>query len=165
MKRSILALTLCFVASYNYAQTSYYKGEWTKKDKSDLFTGILKVEMKKDGRVNGEIVWLYLAADSTDASLLEMYKGKKGRQAIEVVEGRYSPMTNELYWAGEEKIDPDNIISLDIYNLKISADKQVIYGTTDSNGTNSGLFYAIKMNGAAATAFNAAKNKVKVKRK
>ena len=164
MKKLLLASLLCTAFYCSQAQVAYYKGEWTMVDKHDLFTGVFRLETKNDGRVNGQLIWLYLATDSSDNVMIDMYKGKKGRQGIEIVEGRYTPSTHDLYFKGEDKVDPYTILGLDEYSLKYSADKQVIYGTTATGGTNKGLFYAIKMNSAAgAAAFNAAKLKVKNK--
>lgn len=166
MKKLLLLSFICLAMTPSIAQVAYYKGEWTMVDKHDLFTGIFKIDIKNDGRVNGELVWLYLATDSSDNVMVDMYKGKKGRQGIEIVEGRYSPLTHDLYLKGEDKVDPYIVLGLEEYSLKYSVDKQVIYGTTATGGTNKGLFYAIKMNSAAgAAAFNTAKQKVKNKSK
>lgn len=166
MKKSLLLSFICFAMIPAIAQVAYYKGEWTMVDKHDLFTGIFKIDIKNDGRVNGEFVWLYLATDSSDNTMLDMYKGKKGRQGIEILEGRCTPTTHDLYLKGEDKVDPYAILGLDEYTLKYSADKQVIYGTTATEGTNKGLFFATKMNTATGSAaFNAAKQKVKNKTK
>lgn len=166
MKKLLLLTFFCLAMFPAIAQVAYYKGEWTMVDKHDLFTGIFKIEIKNDGTVTGQLAWTYLETDSTDDFMLTSYKGKKGKQGLEFVEGKYAPSTHDIYFEGKDKSDPYEILGLDKYTLKYSADKQVIYGTTATEGTNKGLFYAIKMNNAAgAAAFNAAKMKVKNKTK
>ena len=133
-------------------------------DKHDLFTGIFKIEIKNDGTVNGQLTWTYLATDSTDDFMVSSYKGKKGKQGLEFVEGKYVPSTHDIHFEGKDKNDPYQLLGLDKYTLKYSADKQVIYGTTATNGTNKGLFYAIKMNNAAGeAAFNTERSKMKIR--
>lgn len=148
MKRIfILFLYCCFIQGVG-AQVTYYKAEWSMKNKHDLFTGICKIELKDNTDIKGEIAWVFLAVDSTDKSMMDMYEGKKGKSGIEKVEGSYTTETHDVYFEGIDKDDPNLILGLDKYSLKLSADKQVLYGTTATGGTNSGIFYAIKINNA-----------------
>ena len=164
MKR-ILILAAVFFISYNSNAQSYFKGEWTKLNKNDLFTGIFKITIKNVGTVSGELLWTYLAIDSSDNFLKEHYKGKKGRSGIEYVVGTIDTKTNEIYFEGKSKDDPNDILGLDKYSLKLSANKKVLYGKTDSNGGKDGMFYGIKMNAAAgAKEFNAIRSKMKHKK-
>ena len=148
MKRiSIIFLYCCFMQSLG-AQVTYYKVEWSMKNKQDLFTGICKIELKDNTDIKGEIAWTFLAVDSTDKSMMDMYEGKKGKSGIEKVGGSYTATTHDVYFEGIDKDDPNLILALDKYSLKLSANKQVLYGTTATGGTNSGMFYAVKLNNA-----------------
>ncbi len=161
MKKLLLFFFLCFLLYKSNAQL-YYKGEWSKMNKHDLFTGIFKITIKNKVEVSGELVWTYLATDSSDHSFTNHYKEKKGRKGIEYVEGSFNPATNDIYFEGRSKDDPDDLLGLDKYSLKLSANKEVLYGKTDANGDKDGMIYAIKLNAAAGEReFNAAKLKVK----
>jgi hypothetical protein len=162
MKQILLIFLLLFTLQCSYAQTSYYKGEWTMLNKQDLFTGIFKIEIKKDGTVNAELLWTYLAVDSTRQDMIDLYKGKKGRSGIEYATGNFSAAGNDLYFEGKEKDDPYVILGVDKYHLKLAANKQAIYGTTETGGTNEGLLYAVKMdNETGKKEFSAARSKIK----
>ncbi len=148
MKRIfIVFLCCCFMQSLG-AQVTYYNVEWRMKNKQDLFTGVCKIELKNNTDIKGEIAWVFLAVDSTDKSMMDIYEGKKGKCGIEKVEGSYTAETHDVYFEGVDKDDPSLILGLDKYSLKLSADKQVLYGTSATGGTNNGMFYAIKLNNA-----------------
>lgn len=150
MNKLLLAIGLTLFITMGNAQTTlYFKGEWTKKNKNELYAGIFKITITRENAVNGELLWTYLATDETDSFLLQHYKGKKGRRAIEFVEGSYNPSSHDMYFEGMKRTDPDDVIGLDKYSLKLSADKKALYGRTDDNGTNEGMFYGVQMNAAA----------------
>lgn len=131
-------------------------------NKQDLFTGILKITINTEGRTSAEMVWTYLATDSTNKDFVEMYTGKKGRSGIEYAEGSFSATTNDFNFEGQKADDPALILGLDKYHLKLSVNKQAIYGTTETQGTNEGLLYATKLNSASGEKeFTAAKARVK----
>ena len=163
MKKLILALGLCISGLLVQAQTTmHFKGEWTRMNKSELFTAVMKISIDANGMAKGELLWTYVETDITDNALVEHYKGKKGKQAIEFVEGTYTPSTHDLYFEGKNKTDPNDIIGMDKYNLKLSADKKVLYGLTDDNGSNEGMFYAVRVDGRSVSQqLNAAKVKLK----
>ena len=164
MKKFSLTFLICFMIHFLFAQVFYYKAEWSMKDKHDLFTGICKIEIKDNEMVKGELVWKFLAVDSTDNSMMDMYKGKKGKSGIEFVEGNYNPSTHDIFFEGQEKDDPCEILGLDKYSLKRSADGLVLYGTTATGGTNKGLFYAHKLKAVEGVMeFKTAKLKVSKK--
>jgi len=157
MKKLLLALGLSFcLLLVNAQKIMYFKGEWTKANKSELFSGIFKITLDADNMVKGELLWTFLAADNTDNSMMEYYKGKKGKQGIEFVEGSFTSSTNDMYFEGKSKTDPNEIIGTDKYTLKLSADKKVLYGRTDSNGTNDGMFYAVQVDGRSVSQLLAA---------
>jgi hypothetical protein len=164
MKKIFLSVTLLLALQYGFSQASvsYYKGEWTAVNKHDLFTGIFKITISAEGKTNAEIVWTYLATDSTNKDFVEMYKGKKGKSGIEYTEGSFSAATNDFNFEGKKADDPALILGLDKYHIKLSANKQAIYGTTETQGTNEGLLYAIKLdNKTGEKEFMAAKARVK----
>ena len=162
MKQLFITPLLLFSINCCMAQASYFKGEWTLVNKHDLFTGIFKIAVKKDGTAKAEIVWTYLATDSTKQEFVTLYKGKKGKSGIEYLDGRFDAATNDFYFEGKKKDDPDIVLGLDKYHIKLAANKQAIYGTTETEGTNEGLLYAVKITGKTGEKeFLAAKAKVK----
>ena len=162
MKQFVLIFSLLCTWQTVLSQTTYYKGEWTRVNKHELFTGIFKIDITNDGKAQAELVWTILAADSTSRYYLDYYNGKKGKSGIEYAEGLFSAVTNDLYLAGKEKDDPYLILGLDKYHLKLASNKQVLYGTTETEGTNEGLYYAIKLNNESGVkAFMTAKTTVK----
>ena len=166
MKKIFVTLTLLLCLQYVFSQVTYYKGEWTMRNKHDLFTGIFKIGINAAGKVKAEIIWKYLAIDSTNKDLLELYKGKKGRSGIEYAAGSFNPSTNDFYFEGIKANDPFTILGLDKYHIKLAAGKQAIYGTTETQGTNEGMLYAVKLKKAAGKKeFMAAKAKVKSAKK
>jgi hypothetical protein len=162
MKKIILFFFLSMTIHTSFAQVFYYKGEWTMKNKQDLFTGIFKIGIKKDGKATGQFVWTYVAIDSTNSSLLDMYAGKKGMSGIEYAEGNFNAVTNDLFFEGISKDDPNLILGLDKYHLKFSAGKQAIYGITETEGTNEGLLFGLQLTKETGEKeFMAAKEKIK----
>ncbi len=162
MKKLIVSLTLLFSFQYSFSQVSYYKGEWTAVNKQDRFTGIFKISIDAKDKAKAVIIWTYLRIDSTNNDLVEMYKGKKGKLGIEYAEGYFSASTNDFTFEGKRKVDPFTILGLDKYHIKLSSDKKAIYGTSETQGTNEGMLYAVKLNNAAGKkTFLAAKAKVK----
>jgi hypothetical protein len=162
MKKIWAIAIVFFCASTLFAQTAYYKGEWRTVNKNELFTGIFRVKIKDQSVVTGKLIWVYHATDSSSAELMRLYKDKKGKVAMEIVEGVYNPNTGDIYWEGIDKKDPQQIIGTDKYTLKLSADKRVIYGTTDSNGAKDGLFYGRRMDyKTGAKLFAALRRKIK----
>jgi hypothetical protein len=162
MKKILALIIVFFYASPLFAQTAYYKGEWRTVNKDELFTGIFRVKIKDQSVVTGKLIWVYHATDSSSAELMQLYKGKKGKVAMEIVEGVYNPVTGDIYWEGTSKKDPQQIIGTDKYTLKLSGDRQVMYGKTDSNGADNGLFYGRRMNyKTGAKLFAALRKKIK----
>ena len=145
MKRIILTLSLAVCMQTLTAQVFYYKGEWTTTNTSMLFSGIFRLQFNKDHTVKGQLVWTYLASDSTDSDMMDLYKGKKGMAGIEYVSGTFDRATRSMTFQGNRKVDPHEVIGTDIYTLKISADNKYIYGNTDDHGSGKGLFFARKV--------------------
>lgn len=109
-----------------------------------------------------EFVWTYWAVDSSKQDLIDLYTGKKGKSGIEYAEGSFTSATHDLELTGKTLDDPNVILGNDVYHLKLSAGKDVIYGSTETQGTNEGIFYAIKLNNnTGKKEFLAAEAKVK----
>jgi len=144
MKRIIILCCLSCLFATGKAQTSYYKGEWTTLNSPELFTGIFRITIDKNNAVSGILVWTYIAIDSSKSDLVDLYKGKKGKKGIEYVQGTYDPANREILFEGYKKDDPFDVIGTDKYTLKLSSDRNVLYGTTYHNGGNDAYFYAVK---------------------
>ena len=160
MKRLLLSAIIIFMVATSFAQTTYYKGEWTKINSTDNFEALIKLQIK-DTAITGEIVWKFISVDSTDEQSVNYYKGQKGKTGIEYVKGSFFAKTNDLQFEGIEKTDPFMIIGLDKYLLKLSLDKKIIYGRTLAQGENNGLicFYKVD-NTEGAKEFNLLRTKL-----
>ena len=145
MKRSILVILFCLSIQWLDAQVFYFEGEWTEIHSPILYTGTFKITITNNSVVSGELLWTFIVGDSTNTENLSKYAGKKGRMGIEYVSGAYDPSTHDMYFEGIEKKDPFEIIGLDKYHLKFSNDILVLYGKTDSNGKDNGLFYGTRI--------------------
>ncbi len=162
MKKISCILSFLIIQHFSSAQVTYYQGEWTRVNKHELFTGVFKIELKSKGVVNATWLWTFKYIDTNDASLSELYQGKSGKKAVEFGAGTWDRNTRDLFVEGLTKNDPNGIIGLDKYSLKLTADGQVIYGKSNSNGNEDGLFYAKKITTAAGiAAFKAAGNLIK----
>lgn len=160
MKKLFLSIAVLFYLSNAFAQVTYYKGEWTKINSEENFSAFLRLDIK-DSVVRGEIIWTYKAIDSADDVAVKYYKGQKGKMGIEYVKGIYSSKTYDIQFEGISKTDPDLIIGLDKYLLKLSLDNSTIYGRTLSQGENTGLVYFYKAPSLIAEKeFNTLKSKI-----
>ncbi|MES1221263.1 MAG: hypothetical protein ABUT20_37525 [Bacteroidota bacterium] len=144
MKKLLLSFCMCLLLHSIQAQVSYYKGEWRKGDKGDLFECFCRIEIKNK-IVTGKLIWTYMAADSADSFMVDFYKGKKGKKAVEYVNGAFNPSTNDMSFEGGKLTDPSFIFVVDKYQLKLSTNKQVLYGRSSNNDANNGFFYAMKL--------------------
>lgn len=163
MKKILLSFALIFYLGNAFAQVTYYKGEWTKVNSEANFSAFLKLEIK-DSMAKGEIIWTFKAIDSADDVSIKYYKGQKGKMGIEYVKGIFSAKTYDIQFEGISKTDPDLIIGMDKYLLKLSLDRSVIYGRTLANGENNGLVYFYKVNSlTVAKEFNSLRSKILLK--
>ena len=133
-------LPLLFLPWFLQGQVRYYEGEWMREKKTSHFIAVMKLEMN-GSLVAGQIYWKYLAADSSDAADVSMYRGKKYKVGIEFVRGSYNSETSDLLFSGWSEDDPLNVIGVDRYFLKYCPDWKVAYGKTSSNGANDGLAF------------------------
>ncbi|MFN8243816.1 MAG: hypothetical protein U0X40_07145 [Ferruginibacter sp.] len=144
MKKILFIALMLLAGNHLPAQTTYYRGEWSKAGSGERFTGLFAIRIKANGSVTGELLWKYLACDSTDKFQLTHYINKKGKTAIEIIDGTYDAERFEFAWRGTDKIDPYEIIDTDRYTIKISLDRKNIFGSSASHGTNNGYFYGVK---------------------
>ncbi len=161
MKKAFLILSALLIFSYaSFAQAKYYKGEWVQGNSTYLFKSFMQLNF--DGsKVKGMIIWTIITPDSNNSFSLSYYAHNRlNRSGIEIVEGSYDPRTRDLSFLGLSKIDPDSVMGVDIYSLKLSADGNVIHGKTDANGKGNGYFYATLVSGAEKE-FNTMKEKIK----
>ena len=162
MKKNNSVVILFFFMHSCFAQSTYYKGEWTVKDKTDLFTCLVKIDIKKDGTATGEFIWKYISIDSSNAELVELYKGKKNKTGIEYTAGTYNAASSYMYLETVKHSDPDMILGSTKYFIKLSAGKQILYGTTTNlNGEEPGLVCLVQIKSSAAKVFNDLKRKIK----
>ena len=160
MKKIISAAVIFFLMLSCFAQSTYYKGEWSVKNKKDLFTCLAKIDVQSDGTATGEFIWTYISIDSNNAELVEMYKGKKNYFGIEYTAGTFNAGSNDIYLETKTLSDPWKILGTTKYYFKLSADKQILYGTTtDLNDEAPGLVYAAEVK-SAAKEFNDLKSKI-----
>lgn len=160
MNRFILLLAGILFCNLSFAQSKYYKGEWSKSNTTYVFNALIKLDYNGN-KVAGEIIWTIVTADSTNEASIKYYKSKLNKYGLEVVSGNYNPSTRDLNFLGLSKIDPDTVMGVDIYSLKLTADKKVLTGKTDAGGTNGGFLYAAEINATAGEKeFNAMKAKL-----
>ena len=72
--------------------------------------------------------------DEYDDASREYYSDKLGLTAKEYVKGTFDPAKNEYYLTGYKKDDPNLIIGIDTYRLKVD-EYENIGGTTKANGS------------------------------
>ncbi len=107
-------------------QDSYWKGTWTGS--GFLFTFEMKLQETSNKELEGAFYWEltfipkpyplpYTASDS-------------GKKATEFVKGSYDPIKKMLYLKGYKKEDPETIIALAKYELKLSDDLNYFEGPT-----------------------------------
>ena len=162
MKRICFAAFLLFLVHASMSQVTYYKGEWRVPDKTDLFTCICKIDIQKGAAVEAEFIWIFKAIDSTNEEMMKMYEGKQGKKGIEFTKGTYNPATGDIYLEATQLRDPDVILGMAKYFLKLSANKKTVYGTTKNIvGDEPGVFYAVRMKSSGSKEFEMLKKSVK----
>lgn len=135
MKKILLSILLLanisFVAE---AQVQLFHGSWTRLGTGYLFDFDLRLEHGAGNQVQGFFDWKFMQYDPDDPFSASYYKDKIGLTAREYVNGTYDPTTKTYHVTGYAKDDPDAIISLDEYLLKIDAQGD-IGGETRSQNT------------------------------
>jgi hypothetical protein len=159
--KTVFSIIICFFPLLAWCQTTnYYKGEWSRATTSYNYSAFLKLTIR--GNVaEGEIIWKLVSADSLDKESFKEMQKKLSLSGIEVIKGSFGKKTSDLELAGISTIDPDNLIGTDVYTLKISLDRKILFGKTNANGLNNGCFYAIKQSTKTIAAeFDAEKKRI-----
>jgi hypothetical protein len=142
MKRMTYLLAGLFTPLIIFCQATYYKGEWSTSGGTSLYKAVIKLTITNTV-AEAAIYWTYVSCDSSKDDLVKFMKGKQGKSAIEYTAGFTRPVHRDIYLAGKYTSDPHTVIGLDQYQLKLSADGNVLYGKTEAGGAKNGLFYAI----------------------
>ncbi len=161
MKRSILILLTILIVTAAISQTTYYKGEWSRSGTTYNYTGFLKLTINgKD--VQAEAIWKLITPDKLNKDDYEIMKDKVGLSAVEILTGNYDPQSRDLNIQGIDKVDPHDMIDVDVYTLKISSNSMVIFGKSYVDGGDNGCFYALlQKTSAAAIEYAALRKKIK----
>lgn len=133
MKYLILFLALS-VSSPLLSQTQTYYGTWTKVNTTYIFDFELTLRTGNSESVSGSFLWTVVMYDEENFMSKVNYQNKINFKAIEYVKGVYNSDTGVCHLKGYKKDDPDNIIALDTYQLKINQNGE-LGGTTNSNGS------------------------------
>ncbi|HFA49801.1 MAG TPA: hypothetical protein ENJ95_12400 [Bacteroidetes bacterium] len=141
MKKSILSIAIFLTANFLIAQNDAVLGKWKGEWSNEIghhYKFILKLYEDDFGDISGAFTWKLLQSP-------RMYEQRKlGLTAIEYVIGDYDPRTRILTLKGVRQSDPYNIISVDIYYLKLSQSGNRLQGLTQNHGNWKGVFYGIR---------------------
>jgi len=127
---SLLVTTFCLNLN---AQTHLFHGSWTRVGTSYLFEFDLHLE-HTGNNVEGYFIWKFVQYDETDGFGADYYKDKIGLTAREYVHGTWNPADHSYHLKGYKKDDPNMIIALDEYLLRMD-DNGDLGGDTCSHGT------------------------------
>ena len=133
MNKLILFLALS-ISSPLSSQIQQFYGTWTKVNTTYMFDFELTLRNGSSNTVSGYFLWKVVMFDEKNFMSKVHYQNKINFMAIEYVKGVYNSNTGECDLKGYKKDDPDNIIALDTYKLKIDQNGE-LGGTTSSNGT------------------------------
>jgi hypothetical protein len=112
-------------------QTIVINGHWLKQGTNWDFVFTTELKVDGQGHLSGGINWTVVKAD---ASGYEYYKSKMNTTATEYVTGAYDPVTNTIKMHGTSKYDPNDIIGLDTYELKLLPTNKVT-GKTEAQSS------------------------------
>lgn len=126
-------LSIGFYAQAN-SQTRLYQGTWIRLSTGYLFEFDLHLEHGTGNMVQGYFNWKFLKCDENDAFAVSYYKDKIGMTAKEYIRGTWDANSHTYYLKGYKKDDPNEIISLDEYQLKVDENGD-LGGETKSQGT------------------------------
>ena len=123
-------VTGCLVGAV--CQTHLYHGTWTRLGTSYLFEFDLHLEQGKGNTVDGYFNWKFVQYDENDTFSVSYYEDKIGMTAKEYVRGTWDDATKTYHLKGYQKDDPNSIIALDEYLLKVDGNGD-IEGETKSH--------------------------------
>ncbi len=125
-------------------QTQLFHGTWTRLGTQYLFDFDLHLEHGAGGKVTGYFIWKFVQYDENDAFSVNYYQDKIGLTAKEYVSGTWDAATRTYQLKGYEKDDPNAIIALDEYLLKVDENGD-LGGDTKSQGTWLGRIHAKRL--------------------
>ncbi|MBW4467982.1 MAG: tetratricopeptide repeat protein [Pegethrix bostrychoides GSE-TBD4-15B] len=105
-----------------------WKGEWTDSA-GVIFDFEMRLDTTANNNVRGSIYWTI----KTPANRPEL-QSKTEFSATEHIQGSYDPDSRSLNVAGYGKDDPNSVIILDKYKIRISADGDTFDGETAASG-------------------------------
>ena len=133
MRLLILAL-LIFSSTTSFSQTKLYNGTWTKITTTYAFDFDLILNVNEPNHVEGYFIWKVVHYDEYNISSKEYYENKLGMTATEYIRGTYNASEGEYLLKGYKKEDPNSIIGIDTYKLKVDENGN-IGGKSKANGT------------------------------
>ena len=132
--KNLFLILLILNTTTLFSQTNHFNGTWTKINTTYEFEFDLILRMKESNRVEGYFIWKLVRYDENNTSSKQYYEKKMGMTGIEYVIGIYNHSKSEYILKGYKKQDPQGIIGMDIYNLKLGENGD-IGGITNANGT------------------------------
>lgn len=127
----LFVTTICLDAN---AQTHLFHGSWTRLGTRYLFDFDLHLEHGAGNSVEGFFIWKFVQYDEDDAFSVSYYREKIGATAKEYLRGTWDATTQTYHLKGYAKDDPDAIIALDEYLLKMDGNGD-LGGETKSHGS------------------------------
>ena len=132
--RNLMLLILLLNSSILISQTHQFTGFWNKINTTYVFEFDLVLDTDDQGNVSGHFHWTVVKYDENNAWSKTYYSEKIGATGREYVRGTYNKSTGELTLKGYRKDDPDQIIGIDTYHLKIDQNGD-LSGETSANGS------------------------------
>jgi hypothetical protein len=110
-------------ASTTPEPSAQLSGSWTGDWNGQGAYYTARVELRESGgKVDGQIFWTYVRTSNAQQ------QNKLGKTATEFVRGSFNSSTGSLDISGYRKDDPDVIIVLDHYQMKLSSDGRSLSG-------------------------------------
>ncbi|MFT5383429.1 MAG: hypothetical protein ACI81W_000827 [Saprospiraceae bacterium] len=134
---SILFLSTQFFSNSLFSQLKKFEGTWIKLNTTYVFDFDLVLNHAENNTVQGYFIWKVIKYDEGNFRSINHYKDKLGATGKEFVKGSYNPYIREYLIKGYKKEDPNNIIGLDTYHIKVDQNND-IGGTTNANGSHLG---------------------------
>lgn len=134
-------LTLLLFPRQSLAQlvekdSTHWVGEW--RDDGNLQYGYnLHLKPLPGGQMAGYFEWKLIWTSLPD------HFSKVGAIAREYLVGTYDPQTHALNLKGYRRVDPSDIISMDVYILKVSSDGKSLEGINVKPGNYHGSMFGI----------------------
>ncbi len=134
----LMVLLACDTANAQIVEkdSTHWVGEW--RDDGNLQYGYnLHLKPLSDGKMGGYFEWKLIWTSLPD------HMSKVGAVAREYLIGTYDPATHALNLKGYRRVDPSDIISMDVYILKVSPDSKSLEGINVKPGNYHGSMFGI----------------------